>query len=158
MRKLTLDDIKVLAALRTDSRSSLNKLAKEMGLPHSTVHDWLKSYEKGIIHKHAALIDFSKLGFDCRATIAIKLSKHQTDELRSFVLSKEEVNNAYEINSGYDVLIECIFRSKKELKLFIEELEEKFAIQERHVFEMYNDLKRETFMTHHTHVNYNDLI
>lgn len=146
MKRLNLQDIRILSVLRNNARESISKLGKSLQMPHSTIHDRVKSYERGIIKKHTAILDYSKMGFDCRVTIALKLQKYQTKELHEFIKNRPEVNNAFEINHGYDILMDCVFRSKTEMKLFLEELHENFEIQEKHVFEMYNDLKREAFM------------
>lgn len=146
MRDMTAQDLMILSALRSNSRGSLHSLSKKINIPHSTLHDKVKGYEKEIIRKYTSVLNYEQLGYGCRAIIALKLSKLQTEKLHNYVLGKKEINNAYEINHGYDLLIECIFKTKTELKMFMEELDENFQIQEKHVFEMYNDLKREGFL------------
>ena len=146
MKKLNTQDMSIISALRCNARESLSMVGKNLNIPHSTIHDKVKAYELNIIKKHTSILDFSKMGYECRATIALKLAKYQTKELHDFIRSKKEVNNAYEINHGYDLLMECIFRSRTDLKMFMDELEEKFPLQEKHIFEMYNDLKRESFL------------
>ena len=146
MKKICHKDIVIISALRNNARESLKVIGAKFSIPTSTVYDKIRSYEKDVIKKHVTLIDFSKMGFLCQVTIAIKLAEYQIKELYDFAKNRKEVNNAYEINHGYDILMECIFPSRTEMKLFLEELENNFKIQEKHIFETISQIKQEAFM------------
>ena len=76
--------------------------------------------------KHTALLDFAKLGFNCRANIMLRTNREQRDKLGSHLKAHPSINNLYKINNGYDFIAEGIFTHVKDLEDFIDELEPSF--------------------------------
>lgn len=103
--------------------------------------------DEKIIRKYATLVDFKKLGFDAFSHIAIKVHKGDRENLFNFIKEHPEINSAYEINSGYDFLLETIHKNQTELKRFVEMLTEKFEITHYDIYYMINTIKKETVMT-----------
>jgi DNA-binding Lrp family transcriptional regulator len=97
--------------------------------------------------KHTTLIDFTKLGYNSRANIMLSTAKEDRDKLRSYLKEHSSINSLYKVNNGYDFMAEGIFENVKELEDFIEELEEKFNLQEKKVFFIIEDVKRENFLS-----------
>jgi len=72
MSKLDEKDIKLLKLLQADSKSSVQELAKETGLPQTTVHNRIKRLEReGIIKGYTVLVDNSALGREVTAYVLI---------------------------------------------------------------------------------------
>jgi len=97
--------------------------------------------------KHTTLIDFTKLGYNSRANIMLSTSKEDRDGLRSYLKEHSSINSLYKINNGYDFMAEGVFENIKELEDFMEELEGKFNLQEKKVFFVIEDVKRENFLS-----------
>ena len=68
------------------------------------------------------------------------------EELRKYLNKHQNVNSLYKINSGYDFLIELVFKNIKELEDFMENIRDRFKIIEDNVFYILEDIKREDFM------------
>jgi len=140
-------DLLILAHLRNDARITLTNLSKKTNIPISTIYDRLKAQEEGFIQKHTTLIDFSKLGYNTRANITIKVDREQREAIKEYLLKHQNVNSVYKINSGYDFLIETVFKNIKDLEDFMETLDQKFKIVDSQTHYIINDIKREAFMS-----------
>lgn len=140
-------DMKMIAYLRQDARMPLTKMSKKTQIPVSTLFDRLKANEEGIIQKHTALLDFAKLGYFTRANIVLKVSKEHKDELKNYLQTSESVNSVLRINNGYDFMVEGVFRQVLDMENFIENIEEKFNIEDKKSFFIIEDVKREAFMS-----------
>ena len=66
-------DLRILAHLRNNARASITGISRKTGIPVSTIFDRIRVYENQLVHKFTALIDFSKLGFNVRANIFLKV-------------------------------------------------------------------------------------
>src|SRR4030043_1268939 len=139
-------DLKFLSYLRKNSRQTLTEISKKTKIPITTLYDKLRLHERSTILKHTSLIDFAKLGFNCRADILFKSGKEERDKLGSYLKAHPAINNLYKINNGYDFLAEGIFCHVKELEDFMETLEKSFPIEEKKTHYVIEDLKREEFM------------
>ena len=140
-------DLKIIAQLRTDARMPLTKMSKRTGIPVSTIFDRLKSNEKEMIIRHTSLIDFSKLGYNTRANITVKVDRADKEALKDFIVKHQLVNSVYKINNGFDFMIEGVFRQIKDMEEFIEDLEKRFKINDLKSFFIIEDLKKEAFLS-----------
>ena len=100
-----------------------------------------------MIKKHTSLLDFNKLGFGTRATIILKSKKENRENLKQFLLENKYVNSFYKINNGYDFMIETVFRELKEVENFVEELENNYGVEEKLVYYIVEELKKEAFLS-----------
>ncbi len=135
----------IMSMLRQNARETLTKMSKKSNIPVSTIYDKIKSHENGIIKKHTCIIDFSKLGFNTRASISLKVTKGKREEMKTYLVNHPNVNTIYKINNGFDYWIECIFRHIRDLEDFLENLEADYGIKKQ-VFYIIDDIKREAFM------------
>ncbi len=140
-------ELKIIAHLRQNARMPLTKMSRKTHIPVSTLFDNLKAKEKSIIRKHTSLLNFSKLGYDARANIALKVDRDDKENLLKQLKMANEVNSLYKINNGFDFMIEGIFKNVREMESFIENLENKFKITDKKFFFIIEDLKREEFMS-----------
>ena len=143
-------DLKLIAYLRKNARQTLTDISKKTRIPISTLYDKLRMHENSVILKHATLIDFSKLGFNCRANLLLRTNKESREKLGSYLKAHPAVNNLYKINNGFDFLVEGVFTHVKELEDFIEELERNFLLEEKKTHYIIEDLKREDFIPEET--------
>jgi DNA-binding Lrp family transcriptional regulator len=139
-------DLKFISYLRKNSRQTLTEISKKTKIPISTLYDKLKLHERSIILKHTSLIDFTKLGFNCRADILFRVNKEERDKFGSYLKAHPAINNLFKINNGYDFLAEGVFCHVKDLEDFLDELEKSFGIEEKQTHYIIEDLKREEFM------------
>ena len=137
-------DMQIITALRKNSRESLTKISRNTGIPVSTIFDKIK--DNPLITKSTCLLDFNQLGFNTRAKATIKVERESREELRVYLSKHQNVNSLYKINSGYDFLIEIVFRNIKDLEEFMEYIRDRFQIIEDNVFYILEDIRREEFM------------
>ena len=140
-------DMLIVSVLRSNARETLTRMSNKINIPISTIYDKLKLYEGGLIKKHTALIDFSKLGFNTRANIVLKVDREKRELLKEFLVKNNNVNSLYKINNGFDFMIEGVFKNLKELEDFFEALEIKFKVKTKQVYYIIDDIKRESFLS-----------
>ena len=137
-------DMQIITALRKNARESLTKISRNTGIPISTIFDKIR--DNPLITKSTCLLDFNQLGFNTRAKATIKVERESREELRAYLSKHQNVNSLYKINSGYDFLIEIVFRNIKDLEEFMEYIRDRFQIIEDNVFYILEDIRREEFM------------
>ena len=145
-RLLSQKELLIISQFRKDARKNLTNVSRDIKIPVSTIYDKLKVYEKSIIKKYTAIVDFSKLGYNVRVSISIKALQETKKQLTSFILSNFNVNSVYRINSGYDFMVEAIFKDMNDLQVFLDKLDE-IGVKERNEYFISEDLKRESFLT-----------
>ena len=143
---LTKKDLLILTQLRNNSRETLTKISKNTGVPISTIFDKIKCYQSSLIKKHTTLIDFSRLGFNARVNIMVKVDREKREEARKFLLLHQNINSVYKVSNGFDFLIEGIFKNVKDVEDFIDFLSGKFKMEKTEVYYIIEDIKREEFM------------
>ncbi len=142
---LRKSDLMLISQLRQNARQTLTEISKKTKIPISTLFDKLKAQEEDVIRKHTTIIDFSKLGMNCRANVLLKAGREERDSLISYLKAHPAINNLYKINNGFDVLGELVFPNVKDLEEFLEDLETKFKIEDKKTYYVIDELKREEF-------------
>ncbi|MFH0978254.1 MAG: Lrp/AsnC ligand binding domain-containing protein [Candidatus Woesearchaeota archaeon] len=139
-------DLLIITHLRKNSRETLTSMSRLTKIPVSTLYDKLKQQEASLIQKHTSIVDFSKLGFNTRIHMLVKVDREKREELQAHLVKEQNVNSLYRVNSGYDFLIEGVFRHVKDMEDFIEKLEEKFELRQKQLYYIIADIKREEFL------------
>ncbi|MGB9748921.1 MAG: Lrp/AsnC family transcriptional regulator [Candidatus Woesearchaeota archaeon] len=145
--KITKKDLMIITELRRNARETLTRLSRKTRIPISTIFDRLKLQEGELIKKHCALIDFQKIGFSIRANILIKVPVEQRNRLVEHLQKELHINTVLRINNGYDFLVEALFRTLKEAEGFVNKLEEEYKIEDKKVFYVIDEIKREEFLS-----------
>lgn len=146
MYKIGKRDLLILSKLRQQGRLSLTQLCRETKIPISTIHDRISMHMPSIIRKFSALVDFNFLGFSSVANICLKVPRESRNAIKEFLLKCPNVNSLYKINNGYDFMAEYVCRDIKELEDFLEIIEEKFPILEKHIYYVVETVKKEDFL------------
>ncbi len=142
----TQKEMVLFAHLRQNARMPLTELSRKTGIPVSTIFDKIQEQQKEkLITKHVMLFDFQKLGYTARATILLKTEKENRDKIAEYLQKNINVNTVFRINNGYDFMIECVFKSIRELEQFSEQLETKFIIKAKETYYIIEDVKKEGF-------------
>ncbi|MBU0470622.1 MAG: Lrp/AsnC family transcriptional regulator [Nanoarchaeota archaeon] len=136
--------IQLISCLRENSREKLTSISKKTNIPISTLFDLLKELKEEMITKNTVLINFSRLGYNVRAQILVKVN--DKEGIKKHFLCNPNVNNVYKINNGWDFMIEVIHKNIKLLDDFIEGLNEKFFLEKYEVHYLVDEVKREGFL------------
>lgn len=139
-------ELKILGLLRQNARMSLTNLSKKTNVPISTIYEWLKAKQGGLIVRHTALLSYEDLGFMTRVSVAIKAQPGRLEELVEYLKRNPYVNNLYKVSPDFDLVFEGIFKDLADFDAFISRLEEKHGIAERKVFYIVRDMEREKFL------------
>lgn len=136
----------IITQLRNDSRMTLTKISRKTSIPVSTIYDKIQSFKGDIITKHTSLLDFSKLGYNARINMLLKVERESRDSLKKYLEIHQNINSVFKVSNGYDFLMEGIFRNIKDVEEFIEDLEQKFKVEQKQVFYIIDEIKKEDFM------------
>jgi DNA-binding Lrp family transcriptional regulator len=136
----------LLTHLRYNARETLTSISRKTRIPISTLYDKLKAYETTTILKHATLIDFAKLGYNCRANIFLRTGRDVRERLCKYLKSHPSINNLFKVNNGFDFLAEGVFESVRQMEDFLEELEQEFLLEDKKAHYIIEDIKREGFL------------
>ena len=148
---LTKKEILILKHLRTDSRRSLAKLAREQGIPVSTLFTRVNQLESSVIKSNTTLLDFSRLGYNLVTFIFLKLKDNSKQEVIDFLTKHPNTNSLSRINNGFDFFLESIFNNMGSYTKFCEDLK-KLNIKTKDIFFVVEELKKEDFLTREEHL------
>lgn len=129
MEKIPSDekDLLLLEILQEDCKKSLKEIAKEVGIPMSTVHEKIKRFEKmKLIKNYRAVLDDKKLGFDVTAFIMVATrcaggEKTFQRSIGETVSALPHVLETHSLSGEWDLVIKVKFRDVHELGKFVNE-------------------------------------
>jgi DNA-binding Lrp family transcriptional regulator len=127
MSKMDKNDEKLLQLLHKDSKLSVQELAKETGLPPTTVHNRIKRMEKeGIIKSYTAEIDWRKAGKPVTAFILVSFEyilptggKVQQEDTAKEIKGMEGVEEVSVLTGGADLIVKVRAKDLDELNDFV---------------------------------------
>jgi len=147
MARLTNKDYTLLKTMQQNCRTKVTDIARGMNIPVTTIYDKIRVHEReGIIKRHATLLDFSKMGYPTKAHITFKTTLEHKKQLQEFLTNHPSINSLSRINYGHDFITEAVFQNPAIMQEFLDEVNQKFTIQESHVFNVIDELQREQFM------------
>ncbi len=116
-------DVEILKSLSTNSRESLRKIAKSIGVPTSTVHERVKRLIRNkLIRRFTIEIDPSTVGLEITALIMISVDGQHILEVENDISRHPYVIAAYDITGDFDVAVIAKFRNMRDLNNFIKSL------------------------------------
>ena len=142
---MDLKTLQLLTYLRQNSREKLTTISKKTNIPISTLFDMLKELQGDLITKSTVLLDFSKLGYHTRANIFLKVNKENKEKLRNHLNLHPNINTIYKVNGGWNFLIETIHKNIKELDQFLENLDDKYMVEDKQIHYLIDEIKKEGF-------------
>lgn len=81
MNQLDYIDQEILLALKKDARSAFSKIASDLNISNSLVHQRIKKMkDDGLIKKADLLLDEKKLGYSTKAYVGIRLKEARVAE------------------------------------------------------------------------------
>jgi len=122
-------DILILDALKKNARASVLEIAKETGLPNTTVHNRIKKLKKDkVIEGYTIRINPQKIGKKIAAYISItvdyqtlKKQKQTQKQLAEKIAKTPGVIETDIITGGSDILVKVRLKNIEELNKFVTE-------------------------------------
>src|SRR5260370_34284194 len=123
MHSLDAIDRKILAALQSDGRITMQQLADRVGLSVSPCHRRVKLLEeRGVITRYIATVDQKSLGLHVSVFISIKLARHKEEDLNRFAkaISKwDEGLECYLMTGNRDYLLRVVAADLSSYEAFL---------------------------------------
>lgn len=116
-------DVKILRALQSDGRISVNDLSDLVGLSPTPVSRRIKNLESaGIITGYSAIIDEAALGYDVSVFVSVQLDKQVDEALARFeeaIADFPEVVECWLMTGNRDYLLRIATTGLKEFEQFL---------------------------------------
>jgi Lrp/AsnC family transcriptional regulator, leucine-responsive regulatory protein len=145
---VTSTDLLIMNHLRRNARIKITDIARNIGIPPTTIYDRLRAQEKrGLVKKHVTLIDFSQLGYQSVALLALHANKENRQALQDYLIKHPNVNSLYRTEYGADFLIEVVIENAAKLQDFIDQTDNLFGIKNLTMFNLSCELKKEGFLS-----------
>ena len=120
-RLVTETDRAIIRLLQQNARISYAELSRATGIPESTVRRRMdRLHQRGVI-EFAMLADPSRLGYDLRAMIGLKVELRRLDAIAAELRTMDEVTFAAFLTGNFDVMLQIVVRSQAELVAFLTE-------------------------------------
>jgi DNA-binding Lrp family transcriptional regulator len=118
--QLDRTDYALLGLLQQDARLSNKQLAASVGLAPSTCHERLRRlWSSGVLTGAHSTVDAASLGYPIAAFFLIGTSRHERHTIDALLDDLEripEVQAAYLVTGGYDLMVRVLARDMDHLK------------------------------------------
>ena len=115
-------DKKILSILQKNNKISYNKLAKELKMAASTVHNRVKNMEKkGIIKNYSAILDLEKTGYHSAALLGLSVDPIKMKDIAKKLSSYNKIQLVAVSTGDHDIIAQIIAEDDKSLWRFINE-------------------------------------
>lgn len=102
-------DFRILDALQQNAREKKSVLARELGIPATTLQERMRRLEKkGVIEGYQAAINAEKMGLGVQAFIAVSLKHHESNAIREFERGVADipcVRASYHLSGRFDYML-----------------------------------------------------
>ena len=145
-------DIEILHHLRNNSRQSLTSISKKMKIPVTTVYDRVLANEKKFITRHTSLLNFPNIGLNSRMFLNVKVQKNKIIQFENFLKAFPGINSAYKTDFDGNYFIEMLSKDSSDANASISEIENKFSIKKTQIFNIIEELQKESILTKPEHI------
>ncbi len=118
-RVVTDTDRAIIRLLQQNARISYAELSRATGIPESTVRRRMDRLQHRGVIEFAMLADPSRLGYDLRAMIGLKVELRQLEEIAETLRGMNEVTFAAFLTGNFDIMVQVVVRSQEALVEFL---------------------------------------
>ncbi|MBU2561357.1 MAG: hypothetical protein KKD17_03590 [Nanoarchaeota archaeon] len=144
---LNPSDIDIIVHLRSDGRKKATEISRELGMPVNTLYGRLEALKRQAGIRHTALVDFHKIGYKSDVYMGFKVGTSDRDALQEHLERHPALNSLYRVNHGFNFLAHLVFQDIDGLKFFLSEVNSRFRLQELKLFDVIDELKKESFLS-----------
>ncbi len=116
-------DKQILKILHNNARIKKSEMARELGLPATTLQARIRKLEKnGIIKQYQAVVDPKMIGFSVQAFVTVTLDRHESSDIRDFEKSIKTIPNVkacYHSSGRFDYLLHLVARDLSQLGVLV---------------------------------------
>jgi len=118
-RVVTETDRAIIRLLQQNARMSYAELSRATGIPESTGRRRMdRLHQRGVI-EFAMLAEPSRLGFELRAMIGLKVELRRLEEIAETLRGMNEVTFAAFLTGNFDIMVHVVVRSQEALVEFL---------------------------------------
>jgi Lrp/AsnC family transcriptional regulator, regulator for asnA, asnC and gidA len=121
-RAVTATDRAIIRLLQRNARVSYAELSRATGIPESTVRRRMERLQTRGIIEFAMMAEPSKLGFDFRAIVGLRVDLPRLQEIAETLRSMNEVTFAAFVTGGFDIIAQVVVRSQENLVTFLQQI------------------------------------
>jgi Lrp/AsnC family transcriptional regulator, leucine-responsive regulatory protein len=118
-------DNKILKALQSNARASLQEISAQVGLSSSPCWSRIKRMEDaGIIQGYSVRLNAEALGFKDTVLVQVTLDSHSDNTLEKFgqaLAQIPEIVEAFLVSGDYDYLLRVVVRDTKDYERLLRE-------------------------------------
>lgn len=115
--KVDVVNWEILKILQENSRTSLKDIANMVGLTSPTVAERIQRMEDaGVIKKHTATLNMSKIGYPLGVYISIKIRFGQVQKFEKYIKSVPEICECHKLTGNDCMLMKGYVRDPKHLE------------------------------------------
>ncbi|MDP9368068.1 MAG: Lrp/AsnC family transcriptional regulator, partial [Chloroflexota bacterium] len=118
-RPVSQTDRRIIRLLQRNARASYAELSRETGIPESTVRRRMDRLIRLGVIEFAMLAEPSKLGYELRAMIGLKVELRRLEEIAETLRGMNEVTFAAFLTGNFDVMVQVVVRSQEALVEFL---------------------------------------
>ena len=127
--KMKLKEKEIIKYLRKGKRVNISEIARELNLPISTVRDRIARIENRYVIKRSSILNYKSIGYVAHAMLAVKIGSEHKFVFLDFLKEQNCVNSIYRINTGFNFMIELIFKDHLKLLNWMEAIKAKFPLE-----------------------------
>lgn len=121
-RAVTATDRAIIRLLQRNARISYAELSRATGIPESTVRRRMERLQQRGVIQFAMLAEPSKLGYDLRAMIGLRVDLPRLQEISETLQGLNEVTFGAVVTGGFDIMISIVVRSQEALVTFLQQI------------------------------------
>lgn len=121
-RSVTPTDRAIIRLLQQNSRASYAELSRQTQIPESTIRRRMERLQELGVIEFSMVADPSKLGYQLRAMIGIKLNVRELERIAGLIAAMEEVSFATFVTGSFDVIIEVVVEHQEGLVQLLQNL------------------------------------
>lgn len=118
-RAVTETDRAIIRQLQQNARMSYAELSRVTGVPESTVRRRMDRLQQRGIIEFSMVADPSRLGYDLRAMIGLRVELPKLDSISERLRSMSEVTFAGFVTGNFDIVVQVVVQSQEELVEFL---------------------------------------
>lgn len=118
-RLVTDTDRAIIRLLQQDARMSYAEISRATGIPESTVRRRMDRLQQRGVIEFAMLADPSRLGYEVRAMIGLRVDLERLDQIADILREMDEVTFAAFLTGNFDITVQLVVRSQDALVEFL---------------------------------------
>ena len=109
-------DRNIIQVLEKDARTSLRRIAEEVGVSLGTVSNRVKKLEEsGVIKEYRVILDADKVGWGLNVVIGLRIQKGRLIEIQKKIALDPRVYGVYDVTGDFDSMIIARARDSRDL-------------------------------------------